>query len=50
MQSLNCETPSEDIVNDENCVLNKLLALKISKSPGPLFHPRLLKEVVYEVA
>ena len=51
MQPFNLETPFEDIVIDETPVLSKLLALKISKYPGPdLFHARLLKEVAHEIA
>jgi len=47
----NIEAPLYDVVISEEQVIKKLLALKVSKSPGPnLLHPRLLKEVAHEIA
>ena len=47
----NIEAPLYDVVISEAQVLKKLLALKVSKSPGPdLLHPRLSKEVAHEIA
>jgi len=47
----NIEAPLYDVVISKEQFLKKLLALKVSKSPGAdLLHPRLLKEVAHEIA